>query len=201
LKIIDRESDILTHIVNDLMEMSQIEAGIMHLKKELCTISLIFRQVSDHLHDIVKKHRFEVNVPDDLPAIFGDEIRLGEVITNLIANAASYSEPGTRITLEACQSEGKVIVAVTDEGIGIGADHIDKVFDRFYRLESGVARRRGGTGLGLSICKAIVEQHDGEIWVESKLGKGSKFSFSIPVSQGSEMEALQGDQTERLTRA
>mgnify|MGYP005863535091 CR=1 FL=1 len=99
-------------------------------------------------------------------------------------NAVSYSEPGTPITLEAHQSDGEIWVSVTDQGIGISPDHVDKIFDRFYRLESGVARRRGGTGLGLSICKAIVEQHNGRIWVESEPGKGSKFTFSIPLEEG-----------------
>ncbi len=185
LRIIDHESDILTHIVNDLMEMSQIEAGIMRLEKTRSTLSSILRQINDHLQGLVKKHRFEVRLPDDLPPIYVDEIRIGEVITNLVQNAVSYSEPGTAITLEAHRNDNEIVVEITDEGIGIGPEHIDKVFDRFYRLESGVARRRGGTGLGLSICKAIVEQHGGKIWVESQLGKGSKFSFSIPLPQES----------------
>lgn len=183
LRIIDHESDILTHIVNDLMEMSQIEAGIMRLEKTRSTVGSIVRQIKDHLDGLVQRHRFEVRIPDDLPSIYVDEIRMGEVITNLVQNAVSYSEPGTPIILEAHRNDGEILVSVTDQGIGIGPEHIGKIFDRFYRLESGVARRRGGTGLGLSICKAIVEQHNGRIWVESERGKGSKFTFTIPLTE------------------
>lgn len=120
-------------------------------------------------------------MPHGLPSIYIDEIRIGEVITNLVANAAAYSGDGTRIKLEAERVGGDIVISVTDEGIGIRPEHIDKVFDRFYRLESGVARRRGGTGLGLSICRGIVQAHDGRIWVESKPGERSKFSFSLPT--------------------
>lgn len=182
LKIIDRESDTLTHIVNDLMEMSQIEAGIMRMVKGQTSISAIIGQLRERLSELTKDHALEIRVPDNLPPIHADEIRVGEVITNLVANATAYSEEGSRIVLEAHSSGSEVIVSVQDEGVGIAADHIDKVFDRFYRLESGVSRRRGGTGLGLSISKSIIEEHGGEIWVESKLGQGSKFSFSLPTA-------------------
>jgi|GEM_PF-1139326 len=190
LAIIDKEATILAHIVGDLMEMSQIEAGVMRMEKMPITIAAIVSQLRDQLGHLVSKHRFEVNVPRNLPPIYADEVRIGEVITNLVSNAAAYSEPGTRILLEAKESGGEVIVSVTDEGIGIPPEHQSKVFDRFYRLESGVARRRGGTGLGLSISKRIVEQHGGRIWLESKVGKGSKFSFSIPVATSSEVRKI-----------
>ncbi|MBT4510762.1 MAG: PAS domain S-box protein, partial [Chloroflexi bacterium] len=193
LKIIDRESDILTHIVEDLMQMSQIEAGIMNLDKTQSSISSVVNQLSDQLGKLVKNHQFEIIVPRGLPMIDADEIRLGEVITNLVANAASYSEEGTKITLEAKTVDNHIMVGVSDEGIGISAEHVDKVFDRFYRLESGVARRRGGTGLGLSICKGIVEAHNGKIWVDTRNDQGSKFSFCLPISNDLEMESVESN--------
>lgn len=183
LKIIDKETDTLTHIVNDLMQMSQIEAGIMQLERTKITVSAIVSQLRDQLKHVVSNHEFEMDVPRGLPAIYADEVRIGEVIINLVSNAAAYSEPGTRITLRVKRVDDEIVVSVTDQGIGIPAEHRSKVFDRFFRLESGVARRRGGTGLGLSICKRIVESHGGKIWVESKVGVGSKFTFSIPIAQ------------------
>lgn len=183
LMIIDKEATILARIVGDLMEMSQIEAGVMRMEKMPINIGAIISQLRDQLGHLVNNHQFEMKVPRDLPLIYADEVRIGEVITNLVANAAAYSDPGTRIVLEARLSGSEVIVSVSDEGIGIPPEHQSKVFDRFYRLESGVARRRGGTGLGLSISKRIVEQHDGRIWLESKVGQGSTFSFSIPVAE------------------
>ena len=181
LKIIDRESDILTHIIEDLMQMSQMEAGIMKMDKAQSTISAIVKQLSANLTSLVIKHQFQIEIPRRMPMVYVDQIRIGQVITNLVSNAAAYSEEGTNIILEAKRVNSDVVVSVTDQGIGISSQHIDKVFDRFYRLESGLARRRGGTGLGLSICKGIVEDHGGKIWVTSKLGKGSKFSFSLPT--------------------
>ena len=181
LETINLESDRLTHIVEDLMEMSQLEAGIMKMEKKTSKMSTIVSQLRNQLKTLTKEHRFKANVPKNLPAIYVDEIRIGEVITNLVENAAAYSEKGTRIKLDAERVANNIVVHVTDHGIGIKDEHIDKVFDRFYRLESGVARRRGVTGLGLSICKGIVEAHDGMIWVEGNPDRGSRFSFSLPI--------------------
>jgi len=183
LRTINRESDTLTHIVEDLVHMSQLEAGIMKMEKMPSILSAVTIKLRDQLRILADKHELEINVPRNLPIINIDEIRIGEVITNLVENAASYSEEGTRITLEAQATEDEIIISITDEGIGIPAQHIDKIFDRFYRLEAGVARRRGGTGLGLSICKVIVEEHGGRIWAASELGKGTKFSFSLPIAE------------------
>jgi K+-sensing histidine kinase KdpD len=188
LKIIDRESDILTHIVEDLMQMSQMEAGIMTMEKTQCSITSIVYQLDDKLSDLASAHIFKIDVPTETPLVHADEIRIGEVITNLVSNAASYSEKGTQISLKAEETDRHIIVSVTDQGIGIPFEHVDKVFDRFYRLESGIARRRGGTGLGLSICKGIIESHNGKIWVKSVPGKGSTFSFSLPIADSTEVK-------------
>ncbi|NQT71707.1 MAG: PAS domain S-box protein [Chloroflexi bacterium] len=181
LRTINIETDKLIHIVEDLMEMSQLEAGVIKMEKKQSRISAVVSQLRNQMASFTVKHKFEVAVPHGLPSIYIDEIRIGEVITNLVANAAAYSGDGTRIKLESERVGGDIVINVTDEGIGIRPEHIDKVFDRFYRLESGVARRRGGTGLGLAICRGIVEAHEGRIWVESKPGEGSTFSFSLPT--------------------
>ncbi len=181
LHTINRESDVLTRIVEDLMQMSQIEAGVMQIVKRRSSIDEVVSQLESKLAKITEDHQYEENIPDGLWDINVDEMRIGQVITNLVSNAVSYSKKGTKITLSAEALDSQIVVSVRDEGIGIPSKHISKVFDRFYRLESGVARRRGGTGLGLSICKGIVERHDGMIWVESKARRGSKFSFSLPV--------------------
>lgn len=185
LRAIDESSDRLTHIVGDLLDMSQLEAGIMKLDKTKTTLSVMVKQLSGQLNELTHKHQYEVNVLSTLPPIYVDEIRIGQVITNLISNAAAYSEHGTKIILEAHRSGYEIIVSITDQGIGIPSEYIDKVFDRFYRLESGIARRMGGTGLGLSICKGIVEQHGGKIWAESIPEGGSKFRFSLPNADDS----------------
>ena len=187
LQAIDRASDRLTRIVNDLVDMSQLEIGAMRLDRRRSTVSVIVKQLSDQLAAITGDHHLVVDVPPDLPPVYVDEVRLGQVIINLVSNAAAYSPEGTVIRLFAQHRDSEVWVSVSDQGIGIPPEHQTKVFDRFYRLESGVARRRGGTGLGLAICKGIVEAHGGLIWVESAPGKGSKFSFSLPAVEAPEL--------------
>lgn len=180
LEVINRESDLLTHLVNDILEMSQLESGITRLEKNWIKLSAIIRQLEDKVKGLADSHALQIKIPTELPPLYVDEIRIGQVITNLIENAASYSENGTQIILEAVAGDLEVVVSITDEGIGIPADDLQRVFERFYRLESGIDCRRGGSGLGLAICKRLVEAHGGRIWVESQPGQGSKFSFSLP---------------------
>lgn len=185
LVAIDKSADRLTHIVSDLMDMSQLEAGIMRMEKNHSTISRVIRQLGEQLIEVSENHELEVDILPDLPPVYVDEVRLGEVISNLVANAAHYSDDRAKIRIEAHEDEGGVVVSVVDHGVGIPEEHVEKVFDRFYRLESGATRRRGGSGLGLSICKGIVEAHGGRIWAESRLGDGSRFSFSLPPADDS----------------
>ena len=113
-----------------------------------------------------------------------DDGRIGEVLTNLVENAAKYSEEGTAITISVRPDSGKeVTVSVADEGIGVSSELHEKIFDRFYQAGNHGSGKRNGTGLGLSICRGIIEAHGGRIWVESKVGKGASFSFSIPIGE------------------
>jgi len=163
--------------------MSQLEAGMIKMSKMPSTISAIIIRVSDQLRVLANDHNLAIKTLHRLPPLNMDEVRIGQVISNLVRNAAAYSDSGTQITLEAERIDNEIVVSIADEGIGVPPEHIDKIFDRFHRVESGVAHRRGGTGLGLSICKAILEGHGGRIWVESKPGEGSKFSFSLPIEE------------------
>ncbi|NQT73380.1 MAG: PAS domain S-box protein [Chloroflexi bacterium] len=181
LRTIIRESNILTHIIEDLEEMSKMEAGITTIQQAPIKISILIGGFTGRLRDIASKSHFEVRISPELPMVNADEKHIDTVLINLVANAVSFSEEGTTVILEAVPGEGEVIVNVADQGIGIPSEQLEKVFDRFHRLESGVAHRRGGTGMGLSICKWIVEAHGGRIWAESEVGKGSTFSFSLPV--------------------
>ncbi len=180
---IDQEADRLTHIISDLLDMSQLESGRMKLYKTETTIASIVDQISEQLKRHTVNHSFCVCIPPEMPTIYVDEIRIGEVISNLIANASAYSTEGTQITLEANQTNGEVVISVTDKGFGIPEEYLEKVFSRFLRLEIGAQKRKAGTGLGLSICQGIVKKHSGKIWVESQAGKGSKFSFSLPIGE------------------
>ncbi|NQT73381.1 MAG: PAS domain S-box protein [Chloroflexi bacterium] len=181
LRTINQETDALTHVIENLEEMSRLEAGIITMNKAPIRISVLIGRLATKLRNKARERQFEINISPDLPTVYADGTRIEKVLTNLVINAVSFSEKETLVTLEAELVDEEIIVSITDQGVGIPSEHLDKIFDRFHRVESGMAHRRGGTGLGLSICKWIVEAHGGRLWVDSKVGKGSTFSFSLPI--------------------
>ncbi len=181
LKIIEREADNLNDLIEELLVGSRIEAGTWELKREICRVDNIIESVAPRLNNLAAKHKLQVIIPEGLPLVEVDSTHIGRVVTNLVDNASKYSAEGTRITIEAMRNDGHVVIQVTDEGIGIPRDYHEKVFERFFRVETPLATRKKGTGLGLNICRSIVREHGGEIWVESEYGKGSTFSFTLPA--------------------
>jgi signal transduction histidine kinase len=123
-------------------------------------------------------------VEEGLPGIVGDRDRLVQVVTNLLSNAVKFSPKGGTVNVAARSGDGKVIIAVRDEGIGVPAEYLGRIFEKFQQVDSSSQREKGGTGLGLPICKAIVEEHGGLMGVESEPGKGSVFTFEIPLKSG-----------------
>ncbi len=183
LETIDQESDRLSRLIGDLLDMSRIDAGALRLEKHNYQISEVLDSVSSRLASLTEHHQLQLVVPSGLPSVFVDQMRIGQVLTNLVENATKFSSEGSLIRIEAQLAGDQLIISVTDKGEGIPAELLDRVFDRFYQAENIVNGRKSGTGLGLSICRGILEAHDGRIWVESKLGEGPKFSFSLPVSK------------------
>lgn len=181
LRAIDQASDRMTRMVGHLLDLSYLESGGFVLEKGTYHISEIIESIHAVLADIHTNHEFEISISDDIPPVQADAMRIGQVLTNLIENAAKHSEKGTRIRIAARFSDDQVIVMVTDYGKGIPSESLNKVFDRFYRIKEN-DKQTAGLGLGLAICKAIIEKHGGRIWVESEVGKGSTFSFSLPIS-------------------
>ncbi|MDO8567764.1 MAG: ATP-binding protein [Dehalococcoidales bacterium] len=179
LQSIDKDADRLTRLVEDLLMMSRLDAGVLEIRTECHSLKEIVDSVRDRLEVVALKHQLRIHVPADLPDVMVDEGRIGEVLTNLVENAVKYSPEGTRIVVDAKSDGNEVILSVTDEGIGIPPELHQKVFERFYQRGSLVRGRRMGTGLGLTICRGIVAAHGGKIWVESEPDKGSKFSFSL----------------------
>ena len=180
---IDREADRLTSLISDLLDISRVDAGGLKLDKQDCYITEVLDSINDALAHLTKNHQLQIQVARELPSLFVDRRRIGQVLTNLVENAAKYSQEGTGITIEAQLKGDEILISVTDRGEGIAPESLEMVFDRFYQAESIVTGRKSGTGLGLSICRGIVEAHGGEIWVESKLGEVSRFSFSLPVGK------------------
>ena len=164
--------------------MSRLEARALEVRREPNSLAGIVDSLKGRLTNVTLRHRLQINIPANLPKVQVDEARIGEVLTNLVENAVKYSPKGTTITIEVYPDGKEVIVSVSDEGVGIPPELHQKVFERFYQANSPAVGPKPGTGLGLCICRGIVEAHGGRIWLESEPGKGTKFSFSIPTSEG-----------------
>ena len=181
LEVADQEADRLSRLVGDLLTMSQLEAGVLQLERERISLDDISSDLDAHLTPLVSQHIMEMVLPDDIPPVFVDKHRIIQVISNLVSNAAKFSEPGTRITIGATKGNSEVVVRVSNEGRGIPSDRLERVFDAFYRVEGSLVASGSGIGLGLSICHRLIEAHGGKTWVESESGKGSTFYFSLPA--------------------
>ena len=179
----------LLRLINDVLDLSKIEAGRMELALGEYSIGDVVNTVRTSLRSIAaeKGLEFTAHVPEDLPVAYGDSGRLTQCLTNLAGNALKFTRQGrVDISVELCGRE--LIYRVADTGIGIAKEELDNIFTEFRQVDTTITREFGGTGLGLSISKKFVERLGGRIWVESELGKGSTFMFSVPLRAGEESE-------------
>jgi signal transduction histidine kinase len=181
LRSADMEADHLTFLIRDLLDMSRLDSGKMVLDRRDYIIEEILDASRNVAVSLAAKHKLLYSLSQDLPHISADKSRLGQVITNLVENAVKFSAEGSVITIGVKREEDQVIFSVEDHGEGMSEEVRNNLFNRFYQAERVVTGKTRGTGLGLAICKGIVEAHGGSIWVESQVGKGSKFNFSVPV--------------------
>ncbi len=181
LKTIAEETNRLASLIDDTLDISRIETGTLRLKRGYYTAADVFQSIHTNLASLTSCHLLEISLADGLPVLYIDKARIGQVLINLVENAAKYSPERSIIKVEAISARWQVIISVIDKGTGIPQEMQNKIFDRFFQTESIVSGKKKGTGLGLSICKGIVEAHGGSIWVESKHGEGSIFKFSLPV--------------------
>jgi len=182
LKIINEESVSLSALINDLLDLSRIESGRgFRIKKAPIDIGGIILENVDLFQAQSDKHTFKVDLPGNLPKIELDKDRIGQVMGNLLINAVKFSPEGGEITVSIERVKGKIEVSVSDTGLGIPKKDLPHIFEKFYRADNASRTAIGGTGLGLAIAKYIIESHGGKIWVESKLGKGSTFTFTLPI--------------------
>jgi len=178
---VSEETDRLASFVTKLLDMSRIEAGTWKPEKASCHISDIIDETFEHLKWVHKNHAFVTDLEPDLPEIYADCSQIRQVLSNLLENAAAYSDEGTQITVRARTVDGEVEVSVSDQGVGIPQEDLGKIFDKFFR-GSQKRQKPGGTGLGLAICQAIILNHGGRLWAESENGHGSTFYFTLPVA-------------------
>jgi signal transduction histidine kinase len=183
LEIIDSEADRLTQLIENLLDMSRLEAGVLRIDREPTRLGEIARDLVRKVQLAAPDHTFELDWPATDPLVAGDSRRIYQVIQNLLTNAVKYSPDGGTITLAGRQERHDLMVSVQDQGLGMPASELDRIFDRFHRVSGDVARQKiGGTGLGLAICKGLVDAHGGRIWAESEGdSKGSVFKFTLPL--------------------
>lgn len=183
LRHMEVEVDALSQMVQELLDLARIESGKAPLQVADALPMALLRHCTDRLHTQAMRAQvtLHIDVSTELPVVYVDANRIEQVITNLIHNAIKFTPPGGEIRLSACVNEEKSLtIKVADTGVGIAPDDIPRVFERFYKADR--ARSGGGTGLGLAIAKHIVQAHGGRIWVESRLGKGSTFFFTLPLT-------------------
>lgn len=186
LKIIEEETDRLGELIDNLLDMSKIEAGVLRVEKEPTQIRNIVREAIDRARRRSEAHWFVVDLPSELPRVWADTRRVRQVLNNLLENAIKYSPGGGQITVTAEVNENDLTISVSDSGQGIPPEFIDKIFQRFFQVDAANTRKTGGSGLGLSISKGIVEALGGKIWAESETGKGSTLRFTLPLVSGTE---------------
>jgi len=179
----------LLRLINDVLDLSKIEAGRMELALDEYVVSDVVYTVRTSLRSIAaeKGLEFTAQVPDDLPMAYGDSGRLTQCLTNLAGNALKFTRKGSVAISVALVGED-LIYGVADTGIGIPQEELDNIFTEFRQVDTTITREFGGTGLGLSISKKFVERLGGRIWVESELGKGSTFRFSVPLRAGGDCQ-------------
>ncbi len=182
---IHQEADRLNRLVDDLQELSRVEAGAYELDLRPTPVAPLLETLAKRFRGQfeAKGVVLDLELPANLPPVRADEHRILQVLTNLTGNALQYTPAGGTVTVGAARTNGQVRFTVRDTGAGIAPEHLPHLFDRFYRVDKSRSRAAGGgSGIGLTIARHLVEAHGGEIWVESEgVGKGSAFSFTLPL--------------------
>ena len=183
---IHHEAERLNRLVNDLQELSRVEAGAYEMELKSVNFSTLVQTVIKRFGSQFEEKdvRFMVNLPSDLPNVQADGDRIIQVLTNLISNALRHTPAGGDVTLSTSRQGDHIHTTVKDNGVGIPPEHLLHIFTRFYRVDKSRSRQAGGSGIGLTIAKHLVEAHDGQIWVESEgEGRGSEFTFTLPLAK------------------
>ncbi len=184
LSVAKRNVERLARLINDVLDFQKLDSEQATLEFELCDLNMLSKDVMRTMATTAEKEKTEItlDLQEDLPMIHMDCDRITQVLTNLVSNAIKYAG-GKPITIKTQQKNNTVKVSIIDQGEGIKEEDFDKLFQSFSQLKKGKERKTGSTGLGLVISKRIVEGHGGKIWVESKFGKGSVFSFVLPIKE------------------
>jgi len=188
LDAIDAATDRLSELIDHLLDMSRMDAGLLQLDMVVTRVDRLLQDMVAEAQLRVPEYRLRLDLErGELPPLKVDIRRFHQVLDNLLDNATKYSEKGTDVVIRVETRACEVEISITDQGRGIPSADIGRVFDRMYRIEQRLAQDPGGMGLGLALCKALVEAQGGRIWLESKEGIGTTVRFTLPVGTGEEL--------------
>jgi signal transduction histidine kinase/CheY-like chemotaxis protein len=182
--VMERQITHLVRLVDDLLEVSRITRGVIDVQREPVELGALLRSAVETTRQMFEsaRHRLSVELPDAPIMISGDAVRLTQVFSNLLTNAAKYTDAGGRVSLVARRRHGQAVVSVRDNGIGISATHLKSVFEMFMQVDRSNRRAQGGLGIGLTLVRSLVQMHGGSVEAHSAgLGKGSEFVVTLPV--------------------
>lgn len=193
LQFIDEECDVLQALIHDLLESSIIDAGLLRLEPQPVNLPRLVKNVIDDMARRTMIHRFLLDYPEGFPILDADPDRIVQVLRNLLDNAIKYSPEGGLIVVRGEVREDEVVISVADQGVGLTPEHVNRLFERYFRAKSLLGRHVVGSGLGLPISRTIVESHGGRIWAESKVGEGTTLCFTLPL-EGPSHEAAEREE-------
>lgn len=181
LQIIDQECDLLQELIQDLLESSIIDAGLLKLERQPTILQRLVEDVIREQQRYAPHCQFVAHFSKHFPVIEADPHRIEQVLRNLVSNAIKYSPNGGLIVISGQVESDHILIGIADQGIGIPPQDVHRLFEKFFRAKTGLVRHIVGSGLGLPIARTIVESHGGRIWVESQVGQGSTFYFTLPL--------------------
>ena len=181
LEIADENTDRLVRLVNGVLDLQRIEAGAVTMNRQICNAADLMVTATETMQAMAQQHDVFLSTAPIEVEIWADGDYIVQVLVNLLSNSIKFSSREARIELTLTCHINQIQFEVRDRGPGIPPEQLERIFDRFYQVDSSDSRKKGGTGLGLTICRKIIEQHGGHIWAESVLGEGSRFIFTIPA--------------------
>ena len=171
-------------LINDILDLSKVEAGRMELELTKFDLPLAVENALTLVRERATRQGISLNraVDERIGDFVGDERKIKQILLNLLSNAIKFTPEGGRVEVKTMRADGSVEISVSDTGVGIAPEDQETIFEEFRQVGTDYAHKREGTGLGLSLTKKFVEMHGGKIWVESELGKGSTFTFTLPFN-------------------
>ena len=198
LQIAINNTDRLVRLINDILDIERLESGKIALDRQSIAAAHLLQQAVDTMRGMGDKNNVRLDIHAVEGDVYGDPDRILQTLTNLISNAIKFSPAGGSVSVSATRDRTHMQFSVSDSGRGIPEDKLGVIFERFQQVDASDSREKGGTGLGLAICRTIIQQHGGRIWVESELGKGSSFHFTIPLMEPAKLPEVSVPKTKKV---